>query len=276
MKTSTLAALAACLCLPLTACAGTVASQDGAPAPSAPSSSSAPPSTHTADWSCTEAGASLPMWSHPAALASDQVLAVHLVEEYTHLGVGELTVHACDASDDACATPLASATTNDAGVATLVLPPGAATFDGYIEVIGYEMPTNLIFFDGRAASDTGFYDLEITTRAALAISQQLAGATLDPQRGLVRIEAHDCAGAAAPGVALAVSTADRATTFAYSTGDGTGYSPDGKTTDSTGVAVAFGVKDGGFGVHEAVGQRGVGGALAFARAGAVSSVVALP
>jgi hypothetical protein len=229
------------------------------------------------DWSCTERGGSLPNWSHPAALASDQVLAVHAVEAYSGRGLGGLTLRACDASDATCAAPLATATTDDAGVATLVIhgtqPAGA--FDGYVEATGGSMPANLVFFDGRTANGDGFFDVVLYTTEALGISAALAGVKLDPQRAVVRIEAQDCAHAPAHGVGLGVSTSDRQTTLAYSTGGGAGLASGGPT-DATGVAVAFGVKDGGFGVHEGVGQHGVGGALALARAGAVSSVVALP
>jgi hypothetical protein len=261
MRSSTLGrVVAACLCL-------------------SPVARAASPGTP--DWSCTARGATLPNWSHPAALASNEVLAVHVVEAYSQRGLGGLAVRACDVSDETCATPLARATTDDAGAATLTVRRGAdqegGTFGGYLEVTGEGMPTNLVFFDGRTASEGGFFDVVVYTTQALGITASLAGVKLDPQRGVVRIEARDCAHAPAAGVSLALSSGDAQTSLAYSTGSGASLSRGREaTTDRTGVAVAFGVKPGGFGVHEGRGQHGVGGALAFARASAVSSVVALP
>jgi hypothetical protein len=276
MNTSKLVALAACLSfsLPLTACAGNIATPDGSPAPTGTSPS--PSSATTADWSCTAGGSSLPTWNHPASLDSDAVLAVHLVETYSHAGVGGVTVRACDASDTACAAPLATAQADDSGVVAMFLNGAQPSFDGYLEITGAQMPTNLVFFDGRAPALDGFYEVVVTTADALGISEVLAGVKLDPQRGVVRIEAHDCSGAPAAGVRLGVSTWDAQTTTAYSTGDGASLSAGAGATDPTGIALAFGVPVAGFGVNEAVGQKGVGGTIAFARAGSVSSVVAMP
>jgi len=274
MNPSKLLPLLASLCFPLPACAGTVASTDDAPTPKAPSSS-APASAVTADWSCTQDGAPLPDWSHPAALGPQNTLAVHLVEAYSSSDVGGVTVLACNASDTTCASPIAGAQADDSGLATLTLPGAGGSFDGYLEITGAEMPTNLVFFDGRT-SQSGSYEVVVYTGPALGITAALAGMRLDPLSGVLRVDAHDCVGAPAAGVTLGLSTSDRATEIAYFTGAGGALLPNASATDETGVAIAFGVQASGFGVREALGATAVGGAIAFARPGAVSSVVALP
>ena len=144
------------------------------------------------------------------------------------------------------------------------------------------MATNLVFFDGRTSTedDTAqgapFFEVVVYTPVALAITATLAGVTLDSARGVVRAETRDCVGRLASGVSVGLSTSDRSTEVAYFAGNGGALMRDASATDETGVAIAFGVEETGFGVREAHGATAVGGAFGFARAGAVSSVVALP
>jgi hypothetical protein len=99
---------------------------------------------------------------------------------------------------------------------------------------------------------------------------------LDPQHGVLRVEAHDCVGAPAAGVSLDPSASIAEAQIAYFAGDGSVLEPGATATDETGVAIAFGVAQRSFGVQEAIARKAVGGALGFAGAGAVTSVVALP
>jgi len=273
--------LLAGLCLSLPACAGTVASSDDSPAP-AGAASSAPSSATTGDWSCAGPGATPAMSAHPAPLGPQDTLTVHLVEAYSHSGVGGVTLLACDASDTTCSSPLARAQADDEGLATMTIPGAQGSFGGRLEISGSEMPTNLVFFDGRTSKEdsmvqgASFFEVVVYTPAALGITATLAGVTLDPQRGVLRVEAHDCAGAASAGVSVGLSTSDRTTEVAYFASSGGALVPGAIATDETGVAIAFGVEESGFGVREALGATAVGGAFGFARAGAVSSVVARP
>jgi hypothetical protein len=281
MNPSTLLPLLASLCLSLPACAGTVASSDDAPAPTG-ASSTAPSSATTADWTCAGPSAATAMQPHPAALGPQDTLAVHLVEAYSHSGVGGVTVLACDASDTTCSSPLARAQADDEGQATMTIPGAEGSFDGYLAITGPVMPTNLVFFDGRTSKEDSmvmtsrFYEVVVYTPVALGITATLAGVTLDPARGVLRTEAHDCGGRLASGVSVGLSTSDQATQIAYFASNGGALMPGASATDETGVAIAFGVEESGFAVREALGATAVGGAFGFARAGAVSSVVALP
>jgi len=274
MNPSKLLPLLAILCLPLTACAGTIASPDDSPAPTG-ASSTAPASAITGDWSCAGSGAATAMQPHPAALGPQDTLAVHLVEAYSHSDVGGMTVVACDASDTTCSSPIAGTLADDSGLATLTLPGAGGSFDGYLEVTAPGMPANLVFFDGRS-SNGGTFELVVYTAVALGITTTLAGVTLDPTRGVLRAETRDCVGQPASGVSVGLSTSDHATQIAYFASDGGALMPGASATDETGVAIAFGVRDSGFAVREALGATAVGGAFGFARAGAVSSVVARP
>lgn len=189
--------------------------------------------------------------------------------------VGGATVVACDASDSACSSPIAGTAADDSGLATLTLSGAAGSFDGYLEITAAELPTNLAFFDGRTA-EAGSYEVVVYTAPALGITATLAGVALDPERGVLRAETHDCSGRPASGVSVGLSTSDHATQIAYFASAGGVLMPDATATDATGVAIAFGVPQSGFAVREALGATAVGGAFGFARAGAVSSVVALP
>ena len=270
--------LLAGLCLSLPACAGTVASSDDAPAPTPPSTAS----TTTANWSCAGPGAPTAMQPHPATLGPQDTLAVRLVEAYSHSGVGGVTLLACDASDTTCASPLAQAQADDEGLAILTIPGANGSFDGYLALTGPDMPTNVVFFDGRTSkedamtTDSPFFEVVVYTGVALGITATLAGESLDAQRGILRVEAHDCDGAPSAGVSVGLSTSDQATQVVYFAGGGGALAPGGSATDETGVAIAFGVPESGFAVREALGARAVGGTFGFARAGTVSSVVALP
>jgi hypothetical protein len=185
----------------------------------------------------------------------------------------EVRVSACAASDTACSSPLATARADDQGEAALDV--AASPFDGYLEISRDDMTTNVVFLSGHAPQ-AGVYELTVYTPASLGMTARLAGVALDPTRGVVRIETHDCGGAPAAQVSVGVSTRDALTHVAYFEGGGGALSTSASSTDDTGIAIAFGVREGSFGVHESLGRSNVGGAIAFARAGAVSSVVAMP
>jgi hypothetical protein len=267
MNTANLAAVV--LCLSSAACTAHVAPSEGTPAEGTLTASAAP-----GDWSCLEAGGTL-LPAHPAPLGPSRSLFVHAVEAYSYAGVPGLTVRACDAADTGCAAPLASAEADETGTVTLTLSGTGTTFDGYLAFAGAGQPANLVFLDGRSPTD-GVYVLEVYTEAALALTASFSGVTLDPTRAMVRVDARDCSGAAAFGVGIGLSTSDADTLTTYLTDDGRLASSDAATTGASGIAFAFGVLPEGLGVREAFGPSAVGGAIAFAHPGAVTSVVALP
>jgi hypothetical protein len=261
-------------CLSLAACAGTVGGTTDPPAAdTSPASSS--------DWSCVAATAdagTLLTLHEPAATAqppSGDSFSVHFRDPYSAADVGGVSVAACGMFDETCASPLAQTQADDYGLATLALPGGLASFDGYLQVTAAAMPTNLVFFPGRSATG-GAVEIDLYTATALGITTALAGVTTGPGLGVVRVDAHDCAGAPASGVELEIGSYDGAVTTRYFTGDGAAFPPDANATSGTGMAFAFGVVSGAVGVAAKVGGAPAGGSIGFARQGAVTSMVVRP
>ena len=96
---------------------------------------------------------------------------------------------------------------------------------------------------------------------------------LDPSRGLVVVQTHDCEnywGKPRGGVTVTVSTADADTTsYAF---DGVDVHPGAETLEGTGVMVFVGVPPGSVQVSSAVGSTAIGTASLCVRPGAVSTV----
>ncbi len=130
------------------------------------------------------------------------------------------TVKVCAASDPACANPSATYTTDANGSATVTAPSSAAGIAGYLEVSAASSVTTLEFL----ASPTGNASLSapgavvggaVLSTTAWAALAKAAAVTPDPTRGYLAFIADDCAGYAASGVSVAVSTADASTKTAY-------------------------------------------------------------
>jgi hypothetical protein len=273
MNPTSLVALVALLSA-IPACAGGTGESASPQPPGAPSSAG--------DWAClaTAAGASAPPLQSPTTTTpvTGNRFTVHLSEAYTSVGVSHVTVTACAATDDACASPIAQAQTDDVGLVTLSVADGSPTFAGYLRVSGPGMTENDVFLAGRAlAYGDAALDLVVYTPSALALTADtLAGVPLDPQRGTVRVEARDCAGALAAGVAVTLGSSGAPTSTRYFVGDGAALSPRADATDASGVALGLGVSPGALGVTAKVDGLPAGDALAFVHAGAVTSLVVRP
>jgi hypothetical protein len=133
----------------------------------------------------------------------------------------------------------------------------------------------------RSASRLGLpapgYDLTVYTQASLEMTAHaLGGMAPDSQHGTVRVDAQDCAGYPAAGIALVVGSEQPIAATRYFVGDGAALSASAEATDASGVALAFGVPAGPVGVAGRLVGQPVGGAMAYAHAGAVTSVVVRP
>ncbi len=273
----------------LVACSAVPVSGGASPAPSG-----SPPPAVTGDWNCLMGSIAIdpqvqriPPVTAPAParrppplqpLRSGDTFGVHLFEAYSHADVGGVQVTACNAYDPDCASPLGHAQADDSGLATLTVPGGLAGLDGYLRITGTLMPDNDVFFGGRVrAGDTNPVDVTVYTGPALGITETLAGETLDPQLGMVRVDAVDCAQAAAGGVGIAIEHGSVASSpVEYFTSDGEMLSRTAGVTDTSGVALVFGVSPGAIGFTGHVQGVTIGSTVGFARAGAVSSVVLRP
>jgi hypothetical protein len=147
------------------------------------------------------------------------------------LGAGpfaQLEVAVCGVPDTECSTPWASGQTDDAGMVTLQVPlPNAgpalhsfarmrSTTTSSTQVIptyAYEAwpltEARHISSQGRITGDQSGYP--VGTSSAVALEQSASGVTPDPTRGIVAVVVKDCMGVRAPGVSVALSTADSQT-----------------------------------------------------------------
>jgi hypothetical protein len=254
MNPTSLVALVALLSA-IPACAGGTGESASPQPPGAPSSAG--------DWAClaTAAGASAPPLQSPTTTTpvTGNRFTVHLSEAYTSVGVSHVTVTACAATDDACASPIAQAQTDDVGLVTLSVADGSPTFAGYLRVSGPGMTENDVFLAGRAlAYGDAALDLVVYTPSALALT------------------ADTLAGALAAGVAVTLGSSGAPTSTRYFVGDGAALSPRADATDASGVALGLGVSPGALGVTAKVDGLPAGDALAFVHAGAVTSLVVRP
>jgi len=262
--------------LSLAACSGTLAASTD------PSTTGTTPAS-ASDWTCVAdaADAGTLMTYHApqasAAAATGDSFTVHFREAYSTADVGGVSVSACLMFDEDCASPLAHTQADDSGLATLTVPGGLRSFNGYLQITAATMPTNLVFVPGRSpAYGSSAIDIDVYTATALGITATLAGVTIGADLGVVRVDAHDCASAPAAGVALSIASQDGPVVTRYFTANGADFSQTAKTTDATGVAFAFGVVGGMIGVAAEVDGAPVGGSIGFARPGAVSSVLVRP
>jgi hypothetical protein len=257
--------LALAVLLPTAGCGGRVVSMGGA----SPAGDTAP-----ADWTCL--GPDAPQNTTKAAAVSPGPLVVAVREAYSGVPVTDAVVSACAAADTACAAPLARASTDAAGTVTLAVPQGVDA-PAALLVTASEMPPHWVFLANRAPSaDTGVLDVDVYIAPALEAMARLAGVPSDPTTAVVRVDARDCGGAAASGVAVSMGATGGVTpAVAYLDGDGsTTRATSG--TDATGIALGFGVPPGEVGVADAIEGQPAGGATAFAHAGAVSMLVVGP
>lgn len=239
------------------------------------------PPAPVGDWSCVASTAAAVIEPQveivsPTPPASN-VLVLQVREAYSWAPVRDVNVAACTLFDQGCAVPEAQAVTDALGNATLVIPEGVAAFDGYLHVTGPYMTTNDVFFTGRhvSAGPGATNVLTVYTPVALDITADAAEVKLDPSKGIVRVDAFDCAGVAAQGVSVQVNAGEPVTT-AYFENDGDTLSCSASVTDATGTAIAFGVPPGAVSVVERLDGQPVAGAIGFVRVGAVTSVVTVP
>lgn len=134
-------------------------------------------------------------------------------------------VKACGKLDFTCASPLATGTTDATGLVSLTVSTGLSGFDGYLDVTGGKVGGT-----GAAAFPTIWYPVpfviangwrgrtEILAPDEFAAITTATGATLDPTRGHIALNAGDCAFSPAAGVSFALPSADSKTVSYYLVG----------------------------------------------------------
>jgi hypothetical protein len=127
--------------------------------------------------------------------------SVHVQEFISQAPLKNLFVSACNSSDAVCEHPVATfADTKGDGNISLDLPTG---FSGFLEYKSDDALTALWYLSKPLLQPTVSKDLLLVAPSTLTL---LAGLTLgengavDPKKGLVILEAFDCAGAAVGGI----------------------------------------------------------------------------
>lgn len=226
-------------------------------------------------WSCV-GGVS---W--PFAKSSTQTATLTLTDATTGAPLQGVVAKSCDRSDEVCASPFGTGTTDAQGKVTLALPPTSTAgfgFHGYFDLAPPGGLPYLVF----TAAPLSEPDAQLAT-AMLSMSafQDLAatvGATLDPSRGHIAAEATDCLLVPASNVVIAASGGIDAQTKLYYYGTAS-LDPAATATSLSGLAFLFNVPTTGL-VTVQVTPRPLGrtssAEVLFARAGALSVVAAPP
>ena len=173
-----------------------------------------------------------PQWAclkHPTTPAppAGPISITYTFGDYVTLRpVPGLTVRACGETDNACASPLVSATTDEHGVAVLQL--AATSFKGYAEIRGGDYGPVLLWLPPLSKSFVT-PSLGIATNTIfMPIKSLIAPVKVDSSTLLVR--AHDCAGAPAAGVHFQIDGDGTPFYFANGTPSKTATVTDGQGT----------------------------------------------
>ena len=162
-------------------------------------------------------------------------------------GVAGIQVRACpNTTDSSCAGSIDVQTTDATGHCELMLPTGPRGFGGYFESTATNDITLLNFVMPPLASDRADYQRIQCTGALLQSLVGTAGYKLDPHRGHIGIEAHNClsqslvgmldvrAVTLASGVAFEIDPSDATTVPVYLHGNA--FETKDPKTDESGTA----------------------------------------
>lgn len=114
--------------------------------------------------------------------------------------IRNLKVQACNINDITCPSPVAEFVDEaGTGLVELRLPGG---FAGFLELTGDDMLTSLWYFTRPLTRDTVGKDLLVASPTTLSLLAGATGLAVDSSRGLVILEAFDCAEVGQGGVSF--------------------------------------------------------------------------
>jgi hypothetical protein len=186
-----------------------------------------------ADWSCV-GGSAVPLSSANVELS---ILFNDVADEQASNGflgnpIPGVTLTSCGKLDPTCASPLGTATSDDAGLAAISVTPG---FDGYYEVSAANYTSSILARTAQRRSEAAQQGL---AKASLfAMGGQLAGVTADPNLSFVIVTAADCQSNPAPGVTFQIGDPGSEETIVYFQNGLPSKSS--TSTDATGSAMVF-------------------------------------
>jgi hypothetical protein len=196
-------------------------------------------------WSCIGNEPAVP------AAPSTVTITANITDFILQTPVPGLQITACLSSrDPTCSTTAGSFTSDDAGVANVVIPVNSQGFTGYLEVTG-NVPASdggtepiipYIWHFYQAIVQSGTYPLQTfsTEEFAGLISTVQSGATADPAKGHLAVQATDCTNTPAAGLKLSVSPAPGSEGLLFAL-RGTSETPTAglDTTDGSGLVGVF-------------------------------------
>jgi hypothetical protein len=153
----------------------------------------------------------------------------------TQAPVAGVTTKLCNIGDPPCASPFDTATTDDAGTATLIRPPSAQPVLFFVDVSSDAIQPALLFDIFPVSTSRITIPFPVQTPGSIALEALGLGVTVDPSLGTLLLTAVDCRLAFAPGVHFTVTPTTPTTAVAYVKG---GAPALGLTeTDFSGTAV---------------------------------------
>lgn len=217
--------------------------------------SSPPGDSSTVDandqWSCLGGHEA----TEPEADASVTITA-DITDFITQTPVPGLALVAClGARDSTCATSVGPFTSDDGGIANVVIPVGPQGFSGYLQVTG-NVPASdggtepivpYVWHFYQAITQSGTYPLQTfsTDEFAFLISLVQADAGALPGHGHLAVQATDCDNVPAADLQLGVQPAPAAESLAFAL-RGTSETPTAglSTTDKSGLVGLFNLAPG--------------------------------
>ena len=119
-------------------------------------------------------------------------LMVSPVDIVSNMALPNVVVDACSATDGTCSKPVATATTNAMGIATLSVPAGTKGFDGFWRYQPSGDLESLEFSNIPFRNDVQVNGRQAWTHADVAIVLGSAGASWDTKKGIVGMQVGDC------------------------------------------------------------------------------------
>jgi hypothetical protein len=134
----------------------------------------------------------------PAEEVDDVPFDMHVVEFVSQDAPKGMVVRACRANDVSCADPEESFVDEDGtGFVSMKLPHG---FSGFLEVMSENALPALWYFTRPLVAATHAKPLRVVSPDTLILLSAIAGFSTDASKGLVILEAFDCAEAAVGGM----------------------------------------------------------------------------
>jgi hypothetical protein len=214
----------------------------------------------------------------PQAEAGVEQATLTVMDLFKGVPVPGASVAACKAGDDPCASPLSTASTDDAGVAHL---PDLGTqvilgFQGHFETTGVGYVPDLYYLSFPLSQPNAALTLYTIAQSDLTSALAEANITPVPGTGTVWVQVEDCLLLPAPNVVVKADGLSPQATLLYYNGNLPSLTA--TSTDPTGWAFLYNVPPGPLTLHAIPNPTGIESstAVVHVRAGAMSVVTLLP